>query len=142
VEDSRGNEALLKEVRPVAKGSGEPLAHITFQKRADKKKREEEPTEKPRFTEGGSSGSRDPPETVLSAQRFSEAQARRADPVSAHIMAYERKTTDEQRRQAEAKKEAAKALREAGKKERIDKSVAAEVAKQQRQLERMIKQNK
>ena len=144
VEDSRGNEALLKEVRPVTKGSGEPLAHITFQKRADKKKREEEPKPEPepQFTDGGSTGSRAPPETVLAAQRFSEAQARRADPVSAHIMGYVRKTTDEQRRQAEAKKEAAKALREAAQKARIDKSVAAHIAKDQRQLDRMMKQNK
>ena len=65
-----------------------------------------------------------------------------SDPVSAHIMGYVRKTTDEQQRQAEAKKEAAKALREAGRQERIDKSAAALVAKQQRQLERMMKQNK
>jgi hypothetical protein len=57
-------------------------------------------------------------------------------------MGYVRKTTDEQRRQAEAKKEAAKALREAAQKARIDKSVAAQIAKDQRELERMIKKNK
>ena len=146
VQDRQGNTALLKEVRPAAAGSGEPLAHITFQKRADKKSREpterEPPPQEPRV--GGSSSVGAPVSAaaaggVLAAQHFSEAQLRRSDPVSAHIMSYQRKTTDEQRREAEAKKAAAKALRESKAKERIETSAAKEAEKQRKQLERMMR---
>ena len=151
VEDSRGNEALLKEVRPVVKGSGEPLAHITFQRQKPHKKEEaEEPKPaEPSSSSGGASGSHEPPPVsaaaaggVMAAQQFSQAQLRRVDPVSAHIMNYQRKTTDEERAEAKRKKDAAQALREQAKNARIDKSVAAEMAKQKAQLERMMKKTK
>jgi len=57
-------------------------------------------------------------------------------------MNYQRKTTDEERAEAKRKKDAAQALREQAKNARIDKSVAAEMAKQKAQLERMMKKTK
>ena len=78
----------------------------------------------------------------MAAQQFSQAQLRRADPVSAHIMNYQRMTTDEERAEAKRKKDAAQALREQAKNERIDKAVAKEMAKQKAQLDRMIKKTK
>jgi hypothetical protein len=157
VVDSRGNEALLKEVRPATKGSGEPLAHITFQKRAEKPREErkraevpeapdapEPPTQRageperprPNVQVGGSSASgiNEPMQT-----RFSDAQLRRTDPVSVQIATYVRKTTDQQRQAAADRKAAALALREAAKNERDNKAAAKEAEKQNKQLARIMK---
>ena len=159
VVDSRGNEALLKEVRPATKGSGEPLAHITFQKRAEKPREErtqraevpeapnapEPPTQRaggepkrprPNVQVGGSSASgiNEPMQT-----RFSDAQLRRTDPVSVQIATYVRKTTEQQRQAASARKAAALALRENAKNERDKKAAAKEMEKQNKQLARLVK---
>ena len=169
VEDSRGNVALLKHVRPAAKGSGEPLAHITFQKRADKPKPSREPEapkpevpvepERPRpnVQVGGPSASginepMEPERPHVQAggssasgineplrPRMSEAQLRRQDPVSVQIATYVAKTTAQQRQDAANKKAAALALREAAKNERDKKAAAKEFEKQNKQLARLVK---
>jgi len=79
VEGSRGSVASLKLVRPVARGSEEPMAHITFQKRAERQvpgRQSHEPPEpeprthaqphehpRPNVQEGGSSSSSGPAQT-------------------------------------------------------------------------------
>ena len=94
----------------------------------------------PLFQQGGSSGSGgSAPQGGLSGGGFSAAQLRRGDAVSQHIMGYQPKVTPEARATAAAQRAAAAALREAKQRERINKSAAAEVARQQKQLERMMK---
>ena len=146
VQDARGNTALLKLVRPAGARSGEPKAHITFLKRAEK------PTEKPfvRFQEGGSSGSGTQPGQAALAPvatltpaaarlGFSAAQLARRDPVSRHISTYTLKTTPEQRSARKTQQDAAKALREASRNARLDRAAAKEVAKQRKQAERLFR---
>jgi len=73
VVDAQGREALLKEVRPVSSASGEPMAHVTFERAREKRPRavgalraEPAPPERRiEHSEGGSSGSREPPAAPL-----------------------------------------------------------------------------
>ena len=168
VEDTRGNRALLKEVRPAAKGSGEPLAHITFQKRAERREPTEpkpderprpdvqvggssasnEPHPRPNVQVGGSSASNEPhprPDVQVGSSnepmrpRFSEAQLRRTDPVSVQISTYVPKTTEQQRQEAANKKAAAKALMDAARAERLKKATAKEVEIHNKRLARLEK---
>ena len=83
--------------------------------------------------QAGSSGSRDVP------AGFSEAQLRRKDAISKQVMFYQPKTTAEQRKAKLTAAEAAKNLREAGKRARIEKSAQKEIEKQRRQLDKMTK---
>jgi len=80
-----------------------------------------------------SSGSRD------AAAGFSDAQLRRQDVISKQVMFYQPKTTPEQRKTKLTAAEAVKNLREAGRRERIDKSAQKEIDKQRRQLDRLMK---
>ena len=169
VEGSRGSVASLKLVRPVTRGSEEPMAHITFQKRAERhvpgrqsheppepEPRTHEPHERPRpnVQEGGSSSSgpvqTEPPRPNVQeggsvgshepmAARFTAAQLRRSDPLSAHIMNYAPKTTEQQRQEREARKAAAQTLRDNARTQRIKKSAAKEVARLQKQHENNMK---
>ena len=169
VEGSRGSVASLKLVRPVTRGSEEPMAHITFQKRAERhvpgrqsheppepEPRTHEPHKRPRpnVQEGGSSSSgpvqTEPPRPNVQeggsvgshepmAARFTAAQLRRSDPLSAHIMNYAPKTTEQQRQEREARKAAAQTLRDNARTQRIKKSAAKEVAKLQKQHENNMK---
>ena len=146
VQDARGHTALLKLVRPAGARSGEPKAHITFLKRAEK------PAEKAyvRFQEGGSSGSGTQPGQAAPAPTLtpaataarlglSAAQLARRDPVSRHINTYTLKTTPEQRSARKTRQDAAKALQEANRNARLDKAAAKEVAKQRKQAERLFR---
>ena len=87
----------------------------------------------PQVQEAGSSGSRDVP------AGFSEAQLRRQDAISKHVMFYQPKTTPEQRKAKLTAAEAAKNLREAGRTARIEKAAQKEIDKQRRQVNAMIK---
>ena len=73
------------------------------------------------------------------AARFTAAQLRRSDPLSAHIMNYAPKTTEQQRQEREARKAAAQTLRDNARTQRIKKSAAKEVAKLQKQHENNMK---
>jgi hypothetical protein len=168
VEGSRGSVASLKLVRPVTRGSEEPMAHITFQKRAERQapgpRHSQEPPEpeprtherpRPNVQEGGSSSSNgpmqmEPPRPNVQeggsvgshepmAARFTAAQLRRSDPLSAHIMNYAPKTTEQQRQEREARKAAAQALRDNARNQRIEKAAAKEVAKLRKQHETNMK---
>jgi len=142
----RGHSSLFKTALPVATGSGEPLAHITFPPRS---RQEAAPgTPKPpepsapgtppqRFFEGGSSSS-----GGANPARFSEAQLRRQDVISRHIMSYQPKRTAEQNAQEAARKRAAEAEKERKKSERLQAQVNKELAKQQRELEAFLKRRK
>ena len=89
----------------------------------------------PQVQEAESSDSRNVP------AGFSEAQLRRQDAISKQIMLYQPKTTPEQRKAKLTAAEAAKNLREAGKRARIEKSAQKEIEKQRRQLENMTKKS-
>ena len=146
VQDARGHTALLKLVRPAGARSGEPKAHITFLKRAEK------PAAKPyvRLQEGGSSGSGTQPGQAAAAPTLtpaaaaarlglSAAQLARRDPVSRHINTYTLKTTPDQRSARKTRQDAAKALQEANRNARLDRAAAKEVAKQRKQAERLFR---
>ena len=168
VEGSSGSVASLKLVRPVTRGSEEPMAHITFQKRAERPapgpRHSPEPPEpeprtherpRPNVQEGGSSSSNgpmhmEPPQPNVQeggsvgshepmAARFTAAQLRRSDPLSAHIMNYAPKTTEQQRQEREARKAAAQALRDNARNQRNEKAAAKEVAKLRKQHEANMK---
>ena len=133
------------------------MAHITFQKRRTpavgetRQERTAEEPERPRPTVqvGGSSGSGHQPVPEPAEPRpnsgFTEAQMRRRDPVSTHIMGYKPKVSAAERAAKAAKKaaETAKKKEESEQriKERIAKLAEEEKAKQLRALNRMIKQN-
>ena len=82
------------------------------------------------------SGSHDTP---AAAQGYSEAQLRRKDAISQHVMFYQPKTTPEQRKAKLTAAEAAKKLREADRTARIEKAAQKEIDKQRRQVNAMIK---
>jgi hypothetical protein len=147
VQDKKGNVAPLKTVRAVHSGSGEALAHITFQKRrtpAVGERRPEpdvrEPVREPRVQEGGSSGSGHQP-----YDRFTDAQLRMQDPISRAIMDHKPKVPAAEKAAAAAKKaaEATKKKDAAAekKKEQIAKWAAKEQAKHLREANRIIKKN-
>ena len=71
--------------------------------------------------------------------RFSEAQRRRQDSVSRQIMTYSLKRTPEQRADEQTRTAAAEAAKEQKRKERIDKAVDKDLAKQKREMERFFK---
>jgi membrane-bound ClpP family serine protease len=89
---------------------------------------------RPNVQEGGSVGSHEP-----MAARFTAAQLRRSDPLSAHIMNYAPKTTEQQRQEREARKAAAQALRDNARNQRNEKAAAKEVAKLRKQHEANMK---
>ena len=72
-----------------------------------------------------------------SSRLFSEAQRRRSDAVSAHIMSYIPKTTAEQKAQAAEAKRKKAADAQAKKEEKLSAAVQRELEKQRKQLARL-----
>ena len=97
------------------------------------------------FQEGGSSGSNEPlapANPASSSSVFTPAQLKRNDPVSAHIMNYERKRTPAEIAAQQAKKTQAQLEKERKQNERLDRSVELERQRQQKQLEQYLKRNR
>ena len=151
VENTNGRQTLFKHALPVPRGSGKPLAHLTAP-RGKSGAREAEPQ---RVFEGGSSGSgganpasprvdESSPGVVIPqiTTQFTEAQRRRQDSVSKHIMTYEVKKTPEQKAEEVRRKAQQEAEKDQKRQERVNKSAAAEIARQQKQLERFTKKLK
>ena len=148
VQNTNGRQTLLKDALPVPKGSGKPLGQLTAPRKQPApraaKKAAVAPPEPQRVFEGGSSGSGANPLSAapVAASHFTEAQKRRGDAVSAHIMSYVHKTTPEGRAQAAKKKADAEAEKERKRQAKLAVSVEKELAKQKKQFARDVKRLK
>ena len=143
VVDKRGNTALLKEVKAVGAASGEPKAHITFERRREKAAAEpaEPARDYPLYQEGGSTGSGAPPPQVAPPERFTSAQQKRQDEVSKHIMQYQPKVSEAERAARAGKKAAEEAEKQKQRDERLTAAAAKEAERQRKQLEKMMKKS-